>query len=59
MSNLNCIFSFKLKGNISANKSTQQYDVPIKVLKKNNGFSHRYYATTSIILYLVKISVTV
>ena len=38
MSNLNCIFSFKLKGNLSANKSTQQYDVPIKVLKKNNGF---------------------
>ena len=44
---------FKLIQNLKCNKATQQYDIPIKISKENVRFS-RTYATTSIIIYLVK-----
>ena len=68
MNNSNYTFSFKFETQgkfskliqyLKCNKTTQQYDIPIKILRKNSEISHTYYATTSIILYLVKFSLTV
>ena len=45
MSNSNCLFSFKFETqeklfeliqNLNGNKATQQYDIPIKILKENS-----------------------
>ena len=67
MRNLNCTFSFKfetqekfskLMQNLSSNKATQQYDIPIKILK-GNRFPHTFYATNSTILCFLKTSLTV
>ena len=49
----------KLIQNLNCNKATQQYDIPIKILKENSKISHTYYATISIIFYLVKYSLAV
>ena len=58
----NCTFSFKFETqekirklihNLDCNKGTQQYDIPINLLKEIVRFSHTYYTTTSIILYLI------
>ena len=62
MSYSNCTFSFKFETqekilklihNLDCNKGTQQYDIPINLLKEIVRFSHTYYTTTSIILYLI------
>ena len=53
MSNSNCTFSFKFETqekfskliqNLNCNKATQQYDIPIKILKENSEiFSYILY----------------
>ena len=63
MSNSNYAFSFKFETQekfskliqiLTCSKATQEYDIPIKILKENNGIYHTYYGTTSLILYIVK-----
>ena len=67
MNNSNYTFSFKFETqdefykliqNLNCNKATQQYDIPIKILKKVVRFYHTYYVTTSssvIILYFLAV----
>ena len=50
----------KLIQNLNCNAATQQCDIPIKILKENSEiFSYILYHNFTIILYLVKFSLTV
>ena len=67
MNNSNYTFSFKFETqdkfykliqNLNCNKATQQYNIPIKILKEVVRFYHTYYVKTSssvIILYFLPV----
>ena len=63
-----CLFSFKFETqekftkliqNLNCNEATQQFDIPIKILKENSGISpYILYHNFNNSLYLVKFSLT-